>query len=75
MKEVGLCEVAHVAGSIMTTVGNVLMITNGKREMKFSLSALRSTSVLSLRARERERERAPLASQSLRLATVNNLIL
>jgi hypothetical protein len=59
----------------MTTVSNVLMITNGKREMKFSLSALRNTSAFSLRGREEERERAPLASQSLRLARVSNLIL
>ena len=56
LKELGVCDVPHVAGSLMTTVSNVLMITNGKREMKFSLSALRNTSVFSLRGRERERE-------------------
>jgi hypothetical protein len=51
------------------------MITNGKRKMKFSLSALRNTSVFSLRGRESERGGAPLASQSLSLASVSNLIL
>jgi len=56
LKEIGVCEVTHVAGSLMTTVSNVLMITNGKREMKFSLSALRNTPVFSLRGTERERE-------------------
>jgi hypothetical protein len=54
LKEVGGCEVPHVAGSHMTTVSNGLMISNGKREMKFSLSALRNTPVFSLRGTERE---------------------
>jgi hypothetical protein len=54
LKEVGVYEIPHVAGSIMTTVSNILMITNGKREMKLSLSALRNTSVFSLGGTERE---------------------